>query len=199
MTEAKASKAAEVADKADDPKRLYIWVGLVTGAGALLWLGGWFLLRSLGQGTTEWNTVWALTGVSFLFAFLPLPGITSALLIPLRANWVLGTFGVLGAAVGGTVAAGLLLALGHTGRAHLKKRATKSKRARKFLEWSRKFASKWTYAGVAVLLIPQFIPRAVVLYAAVLAKLKAVPFLAAVFVGTFLRNLLMLAAFSFIP
>ena len=57
----------------------------------------------------------------------------------------------------------------------------------------------YVWVGVAVLLLPQFIPRAVVLYAAVLAKLKAAPFLAAVFVGTFLRNLLMLAAFSFIP
>jgi membrane protein YqaA with SNARE-associated domain len=192
-------KASKVMEEADDPRRLYTWVAIVTAAGALVWLAGWLTLGAMGQGTKEWNTVWALTGVSFVFAFLPLPGITSALLIPLRADWVLGTFGVLGAAVGGTVAAGLLLALGHTGRAHLKKRATKSRRARKFLDWSKRFATKWTYVGVALLLLPQFIPRAVVLYAAVLAKLKAVPFLAAVFVGTFVRNLLMLAAFSFIP
>jgi hypothetical protein len=58
---------------------------------------------------------------------------------------------------------------------------------------------KWTYAGVFVLLLPQFIPRAVVLYAAVLAKLHAVPFIGVVFAGTFVRNLLMLVAFSFIP
>lgn len=189
----------EAAEKADDPRRLYAWVGILTAAGALLWLAGWFLLGSIGLGTKEWNTVWALTGVSFVFAFFPLPGVTSALLISLREDWLLGTFGVLGAALGGTVAAGLLLALGHTGREHLKKRATRSKRARKFLDWSKRFATKWTYAGVAILLLPQFIPRAVVLYAAVLAKLKAAWFLAAVFVGTFLRNLLMLAAFSFIP
>jgi membrane protein YqaA with SNARE-associated domain len=192
-------KAAEVVEGADDPRRLYAWVGIVTGAGALLWLGGWSTLRALGQGTEEWDTVWALTGVSFVFGFLPLPAITSALLLALRSDWILGTFGVLGAAAGGTVAAGLLLALGHTGREHLKNRATKSKRARKLLEWSKRFATKWTYVGVTVLLLPQFIPRAVVLYAAVLAKLKAIPFLAAVFVGTFLRNLLVLAAFSFIP
>ena len=198
MTEAKAT-AQKVADEADDPRKLYLWVGILTAAGAVLWLGGRLLLRSIGQETKTWDTVWALTGISFLFAFLPLPGVTSTLLIALRKDWVLGTFGVLGAAIGGTVAAGLLLALGHTGRAYLKRKATKSKRARKFLEWSKRFATKWTYAGVAVLLLPQFIPRAVILYAAVLAKLKAVPFLAAVFVGTFFRNLLMLAAFSFIP
>ena len=198
MAEA-AKKVGEVAEKADDPRRLYLWVGIVTVAGAVLWLGGWLLLRSIGQETKTWDTVWALTGVSFLFAFVPIPTVTSALLLALRGDWVLGTFGVLGAAIGGTVAAGLLLALGHTGRDYLKKKATKSKRARKFLEWSKKFATKWTYAGVAVLLLPQFIPRAVILYAAVLAKLKAIPFLAAVFVGTFFRNLLMLAAFSFIP
>lgn len=195
----KAKAVAEAGEKADDPKRLYLWVGIVAGAGAVLWLGGWLLLRAMGQGTKAWDTVWALTGVSFVFAFLPLPTITSALLIALRGDWVLGTLGVLGAAIGGTVAAGLLLALGHTGRDFLKKKATKSKRARKFLEWSKKFATKWTYVGVALLLVPQFIPRAVVLYAAVLAHLKAVPFLLAVFVGTFLRNLLILAAFSFIP
>ena len=189
----------EVADKADEPRVLYTWVGLLTAAGALLWLAGWAWLRSAGQATGGWNAVWALSGVSFLFAFFPLPGVTSALLVALRHNWFLGTLGVLGAAIGGTVAAGLLLALGHTGRAHLRKRATHSKRAQKTLEWSKRLAKKWTYAGVLVLLIPQFIPRAVVLYAAVLAKLRAVPFLAVVLAGTFLRNLLMLLAFSFIP
>jgi uncharacterized membrane protein YdjX (TVP38/TMEM64 family) len=189
-------------DKAASPgqtKRLYLWVGLVTAAGAALWLAGWLALGAAGQDRHAWDAVWALTGVSFLFAFLPLPGVTSALLLALRKDWVLGTLGVLGAAIGGTVAAGLLLALGETGRIHLRKRATHSKRARKTLEWSRKAAKKWTYAGVLVLLIPQFIPRAVVLYAAVLAHLRAVPFLAAVLVGTFLRNLVMLAGFSFIP
>jgi uncharacterized membrane protein YdjX (TVP38/TMEM64 family) len=196
---ATAKRATAVAEKADEPRRLYLWVGLLTVAGALLWLTGWFAFRAAGTDDKAWNTVWALTGISFLFAFLPLPGVTSALLIALRNDWILGTLGVLGAAIGGTIAAGLLLALGHTGREHLRKRATHSKRAKKALEWSKKAAVKWTYAGVFVLLLPQFIPRAVVLYAAVLAKLRAVPFIGVVFVGTFVRNLLMLVAFSFIP
>jgi hypothetical protein len=193
------TSARELAEKADDPRRLSLWVGLLTAAGAVLWLAGWLAFRSVGGDSSAWNTVWALTGISFLFAFLPLPGITSALLLTLRNDWILGLCGVLGAALGGTTAAGLLLALGHTGREHLRKRATHSQRARKVLEWSKKAAVKWTYAGVFVLLLPQFIPRAVVLYAAVLAKLRAIPFLAVVLVGTFGRNLLMLLAFSFIP
>ena len=67
------------------------------------------------------------------------------------------------------------------------------------LEWSHKLAKRWTYAGVVVLLIPQFIPKLVVLYATVLAKLRAIPFLIAVFVGVFLRNLLVLGAFTLLP
>lgn len=193
------AKVEDVAAKADDPRRLYLWVGILVGAGAVLWFTGWLTFRSLGIDSKTWDTVWALSGISFLFAFVPLPGVTSALLLALRNNWLLGTAGVLGAALGGTIAAGLLLALGHTGRDFLKRKATKSKRARKALEWSKKAAVKWTYAGVFALLLPQFIPRAAVLYAAVLARLHAAPFLAVVFAGTFVRNLLMLAAFSFIP
>lgn len=194
------AKAADTSDDADDkPGKLAIWVSLAMAAGAILWLAGFLLLRSTDASTKGWNAVWGLSGISFLFAFVPLPGVTSALLLSLRNNWFLGTLGVLGAAIGGTAAAGLLLALGHTGRVYLRKRATKSKRARKILEWSKKAARKWTYAGVLVLLIPQFIPRAVVLYAAVLAKLRTIPFLAVVFVGTFLRNLIMLIGFSLIP
>lgn len=189
----------ELAKKADDPRRLYLWVGVLAAAGAVLWLAGWLAFRSAGGDAKAWNTIWALTGISFLFAFVPLPGVTSALLLTLRNDWFLGALGVLGAALGGTAAAGLLLALGHTGREHLRRRATRSERARKALEWSKRFAVKWTYAGVFVLLLPQFIPRAAVLYAAVLAKLQAAPFLAVVLLGTFGRNLLMLLAFSFIP
>jgi uncharacterized membrane protein YdjX (TVP38/TMEM64 family) len=188
-----------MSEEADDPRTLYVWVALITLAGAVLWLAGWLALRSIGADADQWNTVWALTGVSFVFAFVPLPGITSALLLALRNHWGLGLTGVLGAAIGGTLAAGILLALGHTGREHLRRHATHSARAKKALEWSRKAAVKWTYAGVFVLLLPQFIPRAVVLYAAVLAKLRAAPFLAVVLLGTFARNLLMLFAFSFIP
>jgi uncharacterized membrane protein YdjX (TVP38/TMEM64 family) len=183
----------------DDPRRLYAWVGALTAMGAFLWLLGWLTLSSTGRETGAWNTIWGLTGISFVFAFVPLPGVTSALLLTLRSDWFLGTVGVFGAATGGTIAAGLLLALGYTGREFLRRKATRSARARKALEWSRKAAVKWTYAGVFVLLLPQFIPRAAVLYAAVLAKLRPPPFLAVVFAGTFVRNLLMLAAFSFIP
>lgn len=188
----------QVAEKADaQPRRLYLWATLVLAAGAVLWLAGWLALRAAGQGTKAWNSIWGLSGISFLFAFLPLPGFTSALLFALaRKGWLLGLLGVAGAAIGGTVAAGLLLALGHTGREFLRRKATKSARARKILDWSKKAARRWTYVGVLVLLIPQFIPRAVVLYAAVLAKLRAVPFLAVVLAGTFARNLLMLVAFK---
>jgi hypothetical protein len=186
----------EAAAKVDEPRRLYAWVGALLAAGAVVWLSGWLALRGIDAGTQAWNSIWGLSGISFLFAFVPLPGFTSALLLGLaRKGWVLGLLGVTGAAIGGTVAAGLLLALGHTGRAYLRKKATRNDRARRFLAWSRKAAKRWTYVGVFVLLIPQFIPRAAVLYAAVLAKLKAAPFLAVVLAGTFVRNLLMLVAF----
>lgn len=184
-------------DPDDKPLGLSLWVGACLGIGAVLWLAGFLLMRAAGLETRVWNLVWGLAGISFLFAFVPLPGFTSALLLALaRKSWLFGLFGVAGAAVGGTIAAALLLALGHTGRAYLRKKATKDERARKFLAWSKKAAKRWTYAGVFVLLIPQFIPRAVVLYAAVLAKLRTVPFLAVVLAGTFARNLLMLVAFK---
>ena len=195
-----AGKVALVATEGDvdeRPARLAFWVGVCLAVAAVLWLTGFLSLRAAGQETRAWDLVWGLSGISFLFAFVPLPGFTAAMLFALaRKGWLLGLLGVGGAAVGGTAAAGLLLALGHTGREYLRKRATKSERAKKFLDWSRKAAKTWTYAGVVVLLVPQFIPRAVVLYAAVLAKLRVVPFLAAVLVGTFLRNLLMLVAFK---
>ena len=194
---AKAAHPKELLDGDDNAAPLYAWVGGILVAAAVAWLAGFLGLRAAGIDTRTWDLVWGLSGISFLFAFVPLPGVTSTLLFALaRKSWLLGLLGVAGAAVGGTAAAGLLLALGHTGRAYLRKRATKSKRARKVLEWSKKLAKKWTYAGVFVLLIPQFIPRAVVLYAAVLAKLRTVPFLAVVLTGTFARNLLMLVAFK---
>jgi hypothetical protein len=184
-------------DPDETPLGLSLWVGLILLAGAVLWLAGFLILRAAGQPTRAWDLVWGLSGISFLFAFVPLPGFTSALLFALaRKGWLFGILGVAGAAVGGTAASALLLALGHTGRAYLRKRATKSPRARKVLAWSKKAAKKWTYAGVFVLLIPQFIPRAVVLYAAVLAKLRTIPFLATVLAGTFARNLVMLVAFK---
>ena len=167
--------ARRMAAEADDrPGRLALWVAACLGAAAVVWLAGFLLLRAAGQPTRTWDLVWGLSGVSFLFAFVPLPGFTSALLAALATrSWFVGLVGVAGAAVGGTAAAGLLLALGHTGRVYLRKRATKSPRAKRVLEWSKRAAKRWTYAGVAVLLVPQFIPRAVVLYAAVLAKLRA--------------------------
>lgn len=193
----KAADPKEVMEGDDNAAPLYVWVGGILGAAAVLWLAGFLTLRGAGIPTRTWDLVWGLSGISFLFAFVPLPGFTSAMLFALaRKGWVLGLIGVAGAAVGGTAAAGLLLALGHTGRAYLRKRATKSARAKKILEWSKKLAKKWTYAGVFVLLIPQFIPRAVVLYAAVLAKLRTAPFLVVVLAGTFARNLLMLVAFK---
>ena len=194
---AKAADPKELADGDDHAAPLYVWVGGILAAAAVVWFIGFLLFRAAGAETRTWNLVWGLSGISFLFAFVPLPGVTSTLLFALaRKGWLLGILGVAGAAVGGTAAAGLLLALGHTGRAYLRKRATKSARAKKILEWSKKLAKKWTYAGVFVLLIPQFIPRAVVLYAAVLAKLRIVPFLIVVLAGTFARNLLMLVAFK---
>lgn len=186
----------DLSDRADDePRRLYLWVGLILAAGGVLWGAGRLAFRAAVQDAKAWDSIWGLSGISF--AFLPLPGFTATLLFALaRKGWALGVLGVAGAAVGGTVAAGLLLALGHTGRAYLRKKATKSARAKKFLAWSKKAAKRWTYVGVFLLLIPQFIPRAVVLYAAVLAKLKAAPFLVVVLAGTFARNLLMLVSFK---
>lgn len=197
--------AEEAADKVEAtarrleerPGHLSLWVGGILAAAAVLWLVGFLTLRAAGADTRTWDLVWGLSGISFLFAFVPLPGFTSAMLFALaRKGWFLGLLGVSGAAVGGTIAAGLLLALGHTGREYLRKRATKSERARKMLAWSKKAAKKWTYGGVFLLLIPQFIPRAVVLYAAVLAKLRLAPFLVVVLLGTFARNLVMLVAFK---
>ena len=194
-------KAAKAAANLDErPTRLYLAGGIGLAAGALAWLAGWLLMRSAGWDTKPWNSVWGLAGVSFASSVVvPIPGVTAALLLALSRDPLLGAFGCLGAAVGSAVGAAVLLGLGHTGREALRKRATKSKWKRKTLEWSEKAAKKWTYAGVAVLLVPQFIPKLVVLYAAVLAKLKAVPFLACVFAGVFVRNLLVLGAFSFLP
>jgi len=210
MPSAKHRKAEEVKDAlqprnlkdtlkdADEkPLGLSLWVGVCLAVGAILWLAGFLVLRATGTETRVWNLVWGIAGLSFLSAFLPVPGSTATLLFALaRKAWALGLLGVAGAAAGGTIAAALLLALGHTGRTYLRKKATKSGRARKFLSWSKKAAKKWTYAGVFVLLIPQLIPRAVVLYAAVFAHLRTVPFLIVVLAGTFARNLLMLVAFK---
>lgn len=203
MTSAAAPTTEEVLEAGDldeRPTRLYLVgaVGLV--AGAILWLAGWLSLRAGGWGTDHWNALWALAAVSFASSVLiPIPGVTATLLLALSREPVLGIVGCLGAAAGSTAGAAVLLGLGHTGRQALRKHATHSKWSRKTLEWSRKAAKKWTYAGVTVLLVPQFIPKLVVLYAAVLAKLRAVPFLACVLVGVFLRNAAVLGAFILVP
>lgn len=195
--EADPGKPLPAVGDLDDPRRLYVAAILALAAGAALWLAGFLLLRGTGHGAGGWNAVWGLAGVSFLSAVLiPIPGVTATTLFALRDDVALGALAVLGAALGSTLGAGLLLALGNTGREHLRRRATHSRRARKTLEWSTKLARKWTYAGVAVLLIPQFIPKLAVLYAAVLVRLRAIPFLAAVFVGVALRNLAVLGFFT---
>jgi membrane protein YqaA with SNARE-associated domain len=203
VTAAAAPSTEEVlgAGRLDErPARLYAAGAIGLAGGALLWLAGWLLLRSAGWGTGHWNALWALAGVSFASSvILPIPGVTATLLLALSREPVLGVFGCIGAAAGSVAGAAVLLALGHTGRKALRKHATHSKWSRKTLEWSQKAAKKWTYAGVTVLLVPQFIPKVVVLYAAVLAKLRAVPFLACVFAGVFLRNVLVLGAFTLIP
>jgi membrane protein YqaA with SNARE-associated domain len=184
----------------EEPRRLYWVTAVATAGGALLWFAGWLLLRLQGNDPEAWNAVWLLAGVSFLSSvILPIPGITATLLLALSRHPLLGTFGVLGAALGSTLGAALLLGLGKEGRERLRKRATHSKWSRKTLEWSKALAKKWTYFGVAVLLVPQFIPKLVVLYAAVLVELRAIPFLAACFVGVFFRNLAVLGFFSLFP
>ncbi|MHB1260994.1 MAG: hypothetical protein ACYC2H_04680 [Thermoplasmatota archaeon] len=195
--ETKVATLVEAGHLDERPRRLYAAAGLATTAGALVWLAGRLIASASGHSTESWDAVWTLAGVSFLSSvILPIPGITATLLLVLSRHPLLGTFGVLGAALGSTLGAALLLGLGHTGREVLRKRATHSRWSRRTLEWSKAMAKKWTYVGVAVLLVPQFIPKLVVLYAAVLAQLKAVPFLAAVFVGVFLRNLVVLGFFS---
>ena len=198
MDEPSAPDLASV--PAEDPterRRLYRACAYAMAAGAILWLSGWLALRGAGANTHNWDAVWALAAVSFLSSVLiPIPGVTAALLLALSRSPLLGTFAVLGAAFGSMLGAALLLALGKAGRDRLRRRATNSARARRTLEWSKKLETRWTYAGVVLLLIPQFIPKLVVLYAAVLVQLRTAPFLAAVFVGVFLRNLTVLAFFT---
>jgi membrane protein YqaA with SNARE-associated domain len=173
--------------------RLYVVVAATLFGSAILWLAGFLLLRFLHVRTGGWNAVWGLGGISFLSAVLiPLPGATSAALLAVRGNLFLGTLGVLGAALGGTLAALLLMGLGDLGRRTLQKHSTHSKWRKKVLEWSKKLAAKWTYGGVFVLLVIPFIPRSPVLYAASLAELKPVPYLSTVFAGTLIRNLIVL-------
>ncbi|MFO1532542.1 MAG: hypothetical protein ABR562_02410 [Thermoplasmatota archaeon] len=164
---------------------IWLWSGAALGGGAALWLAGWGVLQFLVPGWVKnWHALWALAGVSLLGAtVLPFPGGTAALLGALRENLLLGAAGVLGTAIGGTVGAGLLLGLGDAGRAWLHKRANRGRWRKAFLRWSERFVKHWTYAAVAVLLVPFFIPRVVILYLAVILRLRALPFLGAVFAG----------------
>jgi membrane protein YqaA with SNARE-associated domain len=192
----RAKKAAHALD--EDHRRLYTMAGLVAGGGVVIWALGLGLAVLFGWPMRNWNAVWGLAAVSFLSSSVfPIPGLGAGLLLALSDDFWLGTFGVLGSTIGSTVAAAVLLALGHTGRAYLRRRATGSARKRRFLEWSKKFAKKWTYVGVGLLLVPNFIPKFAVLYAAVLAHLRAVPFLVAVFAGVFVRNLIVLGFLTF--
>lgn len=191
----KLRAAGEEADR--HPGRLVRWASIVLAVSLALWLAGFLVFRQVGTPTRYWNIIWGLSGISFLFVFVPLPGFTASLLLALSFDWVLGLTGVAGAAVGCTIASAILLALGHEGREMLRRKATKSPRARRLLEWSQRAAKRWTYVGVFLFLIPQFIPRAVTLYAAILAKLRTLPFLVTVFLGTYVRNLVMLVGFHF--
>lgn len=183
----------------DAPRRLVLVAWGCLGVGFLIWLPGRFLFLATGHSAGRWDSTWGLAGVSFLSSVVvPIPGATAALLLALSHDPVLGLFAVLGAALGSTAGACLLLALGNAGRAHLQKRATHSAWARATLDWSTRLAMRWTYLGVAVLLVPQFIPKLVVLYAAALARLRALPYLVAVFVGVALRNLVVLGFFIWV-
>lgn len=183
-------------DKEEDHRRIWLLAGACITGGALLWLAGWGLLGWLAPPwVAKWHGLWALAGVSFLGAvILPFPGSTAALMALYRKDLLVGGAGVLGTAIGGTVGAALLHGLGAAGRQWLRKRAHKGKWRRRVLAWSEAAVRHWTYLAVGVLLVPFFIPRVVVLYPAVALKLRAVPFLAAVFVGTLVRNALYFAA-----
>lgn len=176
-------------------RRLYLAVLVSTVGGAIAWFAGRLLLRPWPGALRPWDAAWGLAGISFLGAvILPIPGSTSAALVALRSQPFAAAIGVLGAAVGGTIGAALLHALGDTGRAFLRKHAEHRKWSRKTLQWSVALEKRWTYAGVGLLLCVPFIPRLVVLYAASLGELRPKPYLVAVFLGTFVRNLLVLLA-----
>ncbi len=194
---ARVDKAA--ADGSHDNLFLWISVAACVAVGAVAWFIGVSMLRDGGHDTEGWNRIWALTGISFLFAFVPLPGVTTALMLYFRNDWRMASWAILGATVASVVAASLMLVLGRVGRRILEKKATHGKWRQKLLAFSQKAATKWTYGAILVLLIPQFIPRAVVLYTAVVARLRTTPFLAAVAVGVALRNLVMMYGYSFIP
>lgn len=173
-----------------DRRRLWFWVSVSLAGGAALWLAGWLLLAWLAPEWVEaWHALCALAGISFLGAvILPVPGSTTALLVVLRSNVLLGSAGVLGAAIGGTVGAALLFGLGDLGKAILERKAKRSKWSRKVLHWSKALVKRWTYVAVGLLIVPPFLPRMAVLYPAVLLRLHIVPFLVAVFLGTLVRN-----------
>jgi membrane protein YqaA with SNARE-associated domain len=173
---------------------LFVLVGLSLGAGLVVWAAGFFLLRATQASfLSGWNAMWGLGGINFLTSVaVPLPGAATAVLLTLRGHWVASCFAVLGAAVGGTLGAAFLLGMGKVARQRLERRADRSKFSRRLLDFSTRFVKHWTYAGVGLLLIPPFIPRAIVLYAAMLLRLRTVPYLLVVFVGTLVRELIVM-------
>jgi uncharacterized membrane protein YdjX (TVP38/TMEM64 family) len=198
-------KTGEATDKAADKipipdlelaerrRLLRLVLGLVAGSLVLYGIGLGVLLW-LRVTTVGWTSFWLQALSSLLGALLlPLPGATIALLAAVRGHWVLGLLSTLGTAVGGTAGAAILFVLGGAGRAMLERKAKKSERSKKILAWSRKLVGRWTYLAVALLLVPPFVPRPIVLYAASTQHLKQLPYLLCVFAGLLARNLILLA------
>jgi hypothetical protein len=198
---AKADKATDkVADKLplDDLERserrhlLRLVLGILVGSAAVYGIG-LGVLSWLDVPAKGWTLFWLQALSSLLGAvLLPLPGATVALLAAVRGQWWLGLLSTLGTAAGGTAGAAILYVLGGAGRAMLERKAKKSERSRKVLAWSRKLVGRWTYTAIALLLVPPVVPRPIVLYAASTQRLKQAPYLACVFAGLLVRNLILL-------
>ncbi len=166
--------------------------------GILLWALGaaalWYMARAaLGP----WNAVWGVAGVAFVGSFaVPLPGSTTAIFAILRTNVFLAACAVLGATVGATLSAALMLRAGGTLRDKLEKKAKKGRFASWFLRWAKKLVNRWTYAGIVALLALPFVPRAPILYAASLIEARFGPVATAILVGHFLRYTFLMAFLS---
>ena len=170
-------------------RKTIVVLALTLVASAILWLAGSLALRSAAPAAVApWDSWWALAGVAFAGSFFPIPGATSAAFLPLRAHPALAAAGVVGAACGATSGAAILLLAGSAMRERLEHRARKADgRHRRLLRVSEKLVHHWTYAGIAVLIAIPFVPRAIVLYAVSLVKLRMPLALAAVFAGALVR------------
>lgn len=171
---------------------------LSIAGGIVLWALGaaalWYVSRS---AVGPWNAVWGVAGVSFVGSFaVPLPGSTTAIFAMLRTNVFLAAFAVLGATIGATSSAALMLRAGDTLRDKLEKRAKKGRIAQGFLRWTKKLVNRWTYLAIVGLLSLPFLPRAPVLYAASLIEARFVPVATAILVGHFLRYTFFMAFLS---